>query len=64
VGVLDSTYRGEIKARFRAFAKPEYNVGDRILQLIIIQRPYLEFQEVSELSSTNRGDGGFGSTGK
>ena len=41
-----------------------YDVGDRIGQLIIIPYPYIEFEEVDELSSTNRGEGGFGSTGK
>ena len=41
-----------------------YDVGDRIGQLIIMPYPYIEFEEVDELSSTNRGEGGFGSTGK
>lgn len=41
-----------------------YEVGDRIGQLIIIPYPNIEFEEVDELSSTNRGEGGFGSTGK
>ena len=40
-----------------------YEVGDRIGQLIIIPYPNIEFEEVDELSSTNRGEGGFGSTG-
>lgn len=42
----------------------EYNVGDRVAQLIIIPYPEIQFEEVSELSETERGDGGFGSTGK
>lgn len=41
-----------------------YEVGDRIGQLIIMPYPNIEFEEVDELSSTNRGEGGFGSTGK
>lgn len=41
-----------------------YNIGDRIGQLIIMPYPNIEFEEVDELSSTNRGEGGFGSTGK
>lgn len=41
-----------------------YEVGDRIGQLIIMPYPYIEFEEVDKLSSTNRGEGGFGSTGK
>lgn len=40
-----------------------YQVGDRIGQIIIIPYPYIEFQEVEELSKTERGAGGYGSTG-
>ena len=69
IGVIDSSYRGEIKFKFRATFIPIsrltklYNIGDRIGQLIIIQYPKVEFEEVDELQSTDRGDGGFGSTG-
>ncbi len=41
----------------------EYIVGDRVGQIIIMPYPSFEFEEVEELSSTERGDGGFGSTG-
>jgi dUTP pyrophosphatase len=41
-----------------------YEIGDRVGQLIIIPYPQIEFTEVEELSETNRGTGGFGSTGK
>lgn len=41
-----------------------YKVGDRICQIVIIPYPQIEFTEVDELSVTERGDGGFGSTGK
>jgi dUTP pyrophosphatase len=41
-----------------------YELGDRIGQLIIMPYPEIEFEEVDELSSTDRGEGGFGSTGK
>lgn len=41
-----------------------YEIGDRVGQIIIMPYPQVTFQEVSELSSTNRGEGGFGSTGK
>ena len=41
----------------------DYNVGDRIGQIIIIPYPKIEFIEVDELSSSDRGVGGFGSTG-
>lgn len=64
VGVIDSGYRGSIMLKFRY---PEegfvYDVGDKIGQLIIMPYPKIEFQEVDELSSTERGEGGFGSTG-
>jgi dUTP pyrophosphatase len=64
VGVIDSGYRGPIMFKFRY---PEegmvYDVGDRIGQIIIIPYPTIEFEEVEELSSTERGEGGFGSTG-
>lgn len=67
VGVVDSGYRGEIKFRFKKLdwdSGEVYNVGDKIGQLIIIPYPTIELEEVSELSETNRGDSGFGSTGK
>ena len=40
-----------------------YNIGDKVGQLIIIPYPQIEFEEVEELSETERGDGGYGSTG-
>ena len=63
VGVIDSGYRGEIKLRFKdAFKGRNYNIGDKVGQLIILPYPHIELQEVSELSDTVRADGGFGST--
>ena len=68
VGVVDSGYRGEIMFKFRA--NPSlinaviYQVGDRVGQLIIIPYPQIELTESAELSDSERGDGGFGSTGK
>lgn len=71
VGVVDSGYRGPLSARFKTtHFKGElpkiYKAGERVVQLVIV--PYLkaEFEEVSydELSKTERGDGGFGSSGK
>ena len=63
VGVVDSGYRGSIKANFIADETTfKYKVGDRFAQLIIIPYPSIEFIEVEELSKTNRGEGGFGST--
>jgi len=71
VGVIDSGYRGEIQATFKkVFGKNDvrlheldYKVGDRIAQIMIIPYPSVTFVEVDELSQTERGEGGFGSTG-
>jgi len=65
VGVIDSGYRGEIMLKFTLspYAK-EYEIGDRVGQLIIMPYPRIEFEEVEELTSTDRGMGGYGSTGK
>ena len=62
VGVIDSGYRGEIMMKFNRSMK-EYKIGDRIGQLIIIPYPQIQFEEVKELSQTERSHGGFGSTG-
>ena len=65
VGVIDSGYRGEIKCRFKAIPNCKYyENGDRIAQLIIIPYPQIEFEEAEELSETERGEGGYGSTNK
>lgn len=67
VGVIDSGYRGELQATFRkerGVVSKKYEVGDRIAQIMIIPYPPIEFVETDELSNTERGDGGFGSTGK
>ena len=68
VGVIDSGYRGEITFKFklvedRHLAK-DYNVGDRVGQIIIMPYPKIEFNEVEELSETERGCGGYGSSGR
>lgn len=67
VGVIDSGYRGEISCKFKEATqigeKVQYNVGDKICQLIIMPYPEIEFEEVSELSDSERGEKGFGSTG-
>ena len=66
VGVLDSGYNGEVTLKFKKTIENgvTYEIGDRIGQLIIIPFPKIEFQEVEKLSETERGTGGFGSTGK
>lgn len=48
----------------RNAVKQPYDVGDRIAQLIIIPYPHIEFEEVDELSNTDRGANGHGSTGR
>ncbi len=67
VGVIDAGYRGELQATFNksnGLDSISYKVGDRVCQIIIIPYPPIEFEEVNELSNTERGEGGFGSTGK
>jgi dUTP pyrophosphatase len=65
VGVIDSGYRGEIKLRMSipALGEKEYIMGDKVGQLIIMKLPWVEVEEADELSDTDRGEGGFGSTG-
>ena len=62
VGVIDSDYRGEICFIYKGCGM--YQKGDRIGQLVIVPCPDVELVEVEELSQTERGQGGFGSTGK
>ena len=66
VGVIDSDYRGEVSFVFRKrdSEEPDYQIGDRVGQLVIMKLPEIEVVEVDELSDTVRGTGGFGSTGK
>ena len=67
VGVIDSGYRGEIQATFKktqGLDSLSYNVGERGAQIIILPYPTIYMTEVPELSDTERGTGGFGSTGK
>jgi dUTP pyrophosphatase len=67
VGVADSDFRGEIIIKLTAIdLYPSYypGPGDRIAQLVVVPCPQLEVEEVSELDETDRGAGGFGSTGK
>lgn len=65
VGVIDSGYRGEIMVTFniKKGATRWYQVGDRIAQLVIMPVPLVKYVEVDELSETERGIGGHGSTG-
>lgn len=64
VGVIDSGYRGEVGAVFiGSMCSTRYKIGDRACQIIIMPIPTIEFEEVEKLSETERGIGGYGSTG-
>lgn len=80
VGVIDSGYRGEVMFKFKRIGEPkisnplslknwveywnEYEIGDRIGQIIIMPIPHIEFNEVDTLEDSERGQGGFGSSGQ
>lgn len=64
VGVIDSGYRGEVSAVMHSVGVEQYEIGEKAVQLIIMPYPQIEFEEVEELSETERGTGGYGSTGK
>lgn len=80
VGVIDSGFRGEVSFKFKPtqyydkeqgqcfnpedYCHNQYDIGDRVGQIIILPYPQINFIEVSALSSTERGEGGYGSTGK
>ena len=66
VGVIDSDYRGEIKVPLFNQSKETRVIesGERIAQIAIVPFVQAEFDECSELDDTNRGEGGFGSTGR
>lgn len=65
VGVVDPDYRGEIKVALHNHSEETQAVkhGDRIAQFVIVPLPKVQYDVVSELDDTERGDGGFGHTG-
>lgn len=65
VGVVDSDYRGELQVAMTNHSKTPYTIrpGDRIAQLVVSPVFLPEVEEVPELDETERGAGGFGSTG-
>jgi len=65
VGVIDSGYRGEVKLRFYETEEwsDVYGIGDRVGQMMLVERPIVEFIEVEALENSDRSAGGFGSTG-
>ncbi len=64
-GTIDADYRGELKMLAVNLGEDEFEInhGDRIAQMIIAPVIQAEVHEVEDLSDTERGDGGFGSTG-
>lgn len=61
---IDSNFRGNFSVRFKWIPKTKmYEVGDRICQLVVLPYPHIEIEDAAELSVTNRGEGGYGSTG-
>lgn len=66
LGTIDSDYRGEIKIKLFNFSENKFVIqpGERVAQLVINKIEQIEWKEVAELSQTERGIGGFGSTGR
>ena len=66
VGVVDSDYRGEIKVALHNHGKEAQTVekGERIAQMVIALYLSVNYEEAVALSETERGEGGFGSTGR
>lgn len=71
VGVIDSDYRGEVLIKLTMddqFLEDELDLhvkpGDRIAQACLVQAPRVEFEAVEQLTLTERGDAGFGSSGQ
>lgn len=65
VGVIDSDYRGEVMFKFHLLgdSRDIYAVGDRVGQMMIMPIPSVTIIESTNLNNTERGEGGFGSTG-
>ena len=66
VGVIDSDYRGEVQVRLANDGLTTIRIcpGDRIAQAMLVPNPRVHFEVTSELADTDRGAGGFGSTGQ
>jgi dUTP pyrophosphatase len=65
-GTIDSHYTGSIRVKLFNLNRREYRVetGDKIAQLVIVKCELPELEIVDSLQETDRGDGGFGSTGR
>lgn len=65
VGVIDSGYRGEIMFKYRLINDGSFYIeGERVGQILILPYPKVQFTQVETLSESDRGTGGYGSTGK
>ena len=65
-GTIDADYRGEIRVVLVNLSNNEFiiNHGERICQMVVAKHATVEWQETNELEASERGDGGFGHTGK
>jgi dUTP pyrophosphatase len=65
-GTIDADYRGEIKIILINLSNEDFvvNHGERIAQMIISAYKQVDWEEVNQLEESDRGDGGFGHTGK
>ena len=64
IGLIDRDFRGEVSAVFDVVGDGNllYGVGERVAQMIIVPAPLFQLEQVDELSDTDRGNGGYGST--
>lgn len=65
-GVVDSGFSGSIRVKLYNLGDTDYQIlrGDKIIQMVILPCGYCEFTQVEKFAETERGDGGFGSTGR
>ena len=65
-GTVDADYRGELKTILVNLSREPFEIvpGERIAQMVIARHEQVEWEQVQELDATQRGAGGFGSTGK
>ena len=65
-GTIDCGYSGSIRVKLYNHGDTDYQIlrGDKIIQMVILPCVYCEFTQVDKFAETERGDGGFGSTGR
>lgn len=65
-GVLDALYTGSVRVKLYNLGDTDYQIlrGDKIIQMVILPCVYCGFTQVEKFAETERGDGGFGSTGR